>query len=192
MDSYLVYSNVIMLHLSLNRHVRPTVIFIFFTWLAASIALLPYVKVGLEQNITMPKDSYMIDYFSALKEYFAVGPPVYFVIKSGINYENLNASNLICASAGCSSQSMANQLGFASLRPSETRLAQIGTTWLDDYYDWLRHRGSTPCCRVNNATTGKLLSIEWSIKCSIVAFVHVVQHVKVYPKMNFDDFSHFS
>ncbi len=67
----------------MNHHVRPTVIFIFITWLAASIALLPYVKVGLEQNITMPKDSYMIDYFSALKEYFAVGPPVYFVIKSG-------------------------------------------------------------------------------------------------------------
>jgi Niemann-Pick C1 protein len=67
----------------MNRHVRPTVIFVFITWLAISIALLPYVKVGLDQNITMPKDSYMLDYFSALKEYFAVGPPVYFVIKSG-------------------------------------------------------------------------------------------------------------
>jgi Niemann-Pick C1 protein len=67
----------------MNRHVRPTVIFVFITWLAASIALLPYVKIGLEQTITMPKDSYMIDYFSALKEYFAVGPPVYFVIKPG-------------------------------------------------------------------------------------------------------------
>jgi Niemann-Pick C1 protein len=67
----------------MNHYVRPTVIFIFITWLCISIALLPYVKVGLEQNITMPKDSYMIDYFSALKEYFAVGPPVYFVIKPG-------------------------------------------------------------------------------------------------------------
>jgi Niemann-Pick C1 protein len=54
---------------------------------------------------------------------------------------------MICSSAGCSSQSIANQLGIASLYPAETRLAQIGTTWLDDYYDWLRHRGSTPCCR---------------------------------------------
>lgn len=69
--------------LIMNRHVRPAVIFIFITWLASSMALLPYVKVGLEQTITMPKDSYMIDYFSALKEYFAVGPPVYFVIKPG-------------------------------------------------------------------------------------------------------------
>ena len=67
----------------INDYVRPFVIFIFFSWLAASIALIPYVKIGLEQNITMSKDSYMIDYFSALKEYFAVGPPVYFIIKPG-------------------------------------------------------------------------------------------------------------
>ena len=67
----------------MNSYIRPTVIFVFFTWLAVSIALLPYVKVGLEQEITMPKDSYMIDYFSALKQYFAVGAPVYFIVKEG-------------------------------------------------------------------------------------------------------------
>jgi Niemann-Pick C1 protein len=59
---------------------------------------------------------------------------------------------LICSSPGCSSQSIANRLSIASLRPSKTRLAQIGTTWLDDYYDWLRHRGSTPCCRIYHET----------------------------------------
>jgi Niemann-Pick C1 protein len=67
----------------MNDYIRPLIIFIFFTWLAGSIALIPYVKIGLEQNITMSKDSYMINYFSALKEYFAVGPPVYFIIKPG-------------------------------------------------------------------------------------------------------------
>ena len=49
---------------------------------------------------------------------------------------------------GCSADSLTNQLGIASLRPAETRLAQIGTTWLDDYYEWLRHRGTTTCCRL--------------------------------------------
>jgi len=154
--------------LILHRNVRPLVIFIFFTWLASSIALLPFVKIGLEQNITMAKDSYMIDYFSALKEYFAVGPPVYFVIKQKLDYGNLNTSQMICASPGCSSESMANQLGIASLRPSETRIAQIGTSWIDDYYDWLRHRGSTPCCRLNNST-GEFCSTtaSTSAKCQI-------------------------
>ncbi|CAF3716387.1 unnamed protein product [Rotaria sp. Silwood1] len=136
----------------MNDYIRPLVIFIFFTWLATSIALIPYVKIGLEQNITMAKDSYMIEYFSALKQYLAVGPPVYFIIKPGINYANITASNMICSSAGCSSQSIANQLGIASLYPAETRISQIGTTWLDDYYDWLRHRGSTPCCRLYENT----------------------------------------
>ncbi|CAF1303346.1 unnamed protein product [Rotaria magnacalcarata] len=136
----------------MNDYVRPIVIFVFFTWLAASIALIPYVKIGLEQNITMPKDSYMIDYFTALKQYLAVGPPVYFVIKPGVNYANINASNLICSSAGCSPQSVANQLSMASYYPDQTRIAQIGTTWLDDYYDWLRHRGATPCCRLYENT----------------------------------------
>jgi Niemann-Pick C1 protein len=68
----------------MNDYIRPLIIFLFFSWLAASIALIPYVKIGLDQNITMPKDSYMIDYFSALKEYLAVGPPVYFIIKPGM------------------------------------------------------------------------------------------------------------
>ena len=67
----------------MNDYVRPLVIFIFVTWLALIIAPIPYVKIGFEQNITMPKGSYMIDYFSSLKQYFAVGPPVYFVIKLG-------------------------------------------------------------------------------------------------------------
>ena len=68
----------------MNDYIRPLIIFIFFSWLAISIALIPYVKIGLEQNITMPKDSYMIEFFSALNQYLAVGPPVYFIIKPGI------------------------------------------------------------------------------------------------------------
>lgn len=67
----------------MNDFVRPIVIFLFATWLAISVALIPYVKIGLEQDITMAKDSYMIDYFSSLRKYFAVGPPVYFVVKPG-------------------------------------------------------------------------------------------------------------
>ncbi|CAF0888633.1 unnamed protein product [Adineta steineri] len=155
----------------MSDYIRPLVIFVFFTWLATSIALIPYVKIGLEQNIAMPKDSYMIDYFSSLKQYFAVGPPVYFIIKPGINYGHINASNMICSSAGCSSQSIANQLGIASLYPTETRLAQIGTTWLDDYYDWLRHRGSTPCCRLYKETNEFC-----STKSSSSADCHVCTH----------------
>ncbi|CAF0938558.1 unnamed protein product [Adineta ricciae] len=170
----------------MSDYVRPFVIFVFFTWLASSIALIPYVKIGLEQNIAMPKDSYMNDYFTSLKQYFAVGPPVYFVIKPGINYARLNASNMICSSAGCSSQSIANQLGIASLSPSETRIAQIGTTWLDDYYDWLRHRGSTPCCRLYDETNGFC-----STKAPSHAQCHVCTHGTTREELNEQEFKEF-
>lgn len=75
---------------------------------------------------------------------------------------------MICSSAGCSPQSIGNQLGIASLNPSETRLAQVGTTWLDDYYDWLRHRGTTPCCRLHD-DTGDFCSTKSSshAKCHV-------------------------
>ncbi|CAF0910919.1 unnamed protein product [Didymodactylos carnosus] len=145
----------------MNKFVRPIVLFLFTSWLCLSIGLLPHVKIGLEQNITMATDSYMIDYFLALKQYFAVGPPVYFVIKNGINYGDYNASNLICGSSGCSEDSLVNQLSSASRSPSKTRLAQIGTSWLDDYYDWLRHRGETPCCRINKHT-GEFCSVNYN------------------------------
>jgi Niemann-Pick C1 protein len=78
---------------------------------------------------------------------------------------------MICASAGCSSQSMTNQLGFASLYPADTRIAQIGTTWLDDYYDWLRHRGTTPCCRLYN-TTGEFCSTNAPLNAKCHACTH--------------------
>ncbi|CAF1589955.1 unnamed protein product [Adineta ricciae] len=170
----------------MSDYVRPFVIFVFFTWLASSIALIPYVKIGLEQNIAMPKDSYMNDYFTSLKQYFAVGPPVYFIIKPGINYARLNASNMICSSAGCSSQSIANQLGIASLSPSETRIAQIGTTWLDDYYDWLRHRGSTPCCRLYDETNEFC-----STKAPSHAQCHVCTHGTTREELNEQEFKEY-
>ena len=65
---------------------------------------------------------------------------------------------MICSSPGCSPNSVANQLTIASLNPLESRLAQIGTTWLDDYYDWLRHRGPTPYYRLYKTTKNFLQS----------------------------------
>jgi Niemann-Pick C1 protein len=85
---------------------------------------------------------------------------------------------MICASAGCSPQSMANQLGIASLHPADTRIAQIGTTWLDDYYDWLRHRGTPPCCRLYN-NTGEFCSTNAPLnaKCHICTRSHTRENL---------------
>ena len=43
-------------------------------------------EIGLSQNLALPKDSYLQDYFNDMARYFHTGPPVYFVIKEGYNY----------------------------------------------------------------------------------------------------------
>lgn len=42
---------------------RPLIIFGFMTWLIGSVLVLPGVDIGLEQDMAMPKDSYLKTYF---------------------------------------------------------------------------------------------------------------------------------
>ncbi|NXK52136.1 NPCL1 protein, partial [Chauna torquata] len=64
------------------------------------------VSVGLDQEISMPKDSYMLQYFSDLNQYLAVGVPTYFVTTSGYNFSSPDGTNGICSSAGCDADSL--------------------------------------------------------------------------------------
>lgn len=47
----------------MNRLTRPTVMVIFFGWLCVSISTLPYISIGLDQELSMPEDSYVHKYF---------------------------------------------------------------------------------------------------------------------------------
>lgn len=47
----------------LHAGVRPIVIFSFMAWLIGSILVLPGIEIGLEQDLAMPKDSYLKKYF---------------------------------------------------------------------------------------------------------------------------------
>ncbi|NWH50578.1 NPCL1 protein, partial [Fregata magnificens] len=64
------------------------------------------VPVGLDQELAMPKDSYMLQYFAALNQYLAVGVPTYFVTTSGYNFSSTAGTNAICSSAGCDDDSL--------------------------------------------------------------------------------------
>jgi Niemann-Pick C1 protein len=48
----------------LSKPMRAIVMVAFFGWLCASIALAPHADVGLDQDLSMPEDSYMLDYFN--------------------------------------------------------------------------------------------------------------------------------
>lgn len=131
----------------MNPVVRAAVIVIFLASFFTSLTLLPKVGVGLDQKLSMPKDSYVLDYFKALEKYLSVGVPVYFVLKGGQNYSSVDTQNMVCASKGCNLDSLLNQVNLATLQQNYTKLAVPANSWIDDYFDWL---SSDDCCRVYN------------------------------------------
>lgn len=47
----------------LSKTMRAVVMVVFCGWLCTSLALMPLVEVGLDQELSMPEDSYMLTYF---------------------------------------------------------------------------------------------------------------------------------
>lgn len=47
----------------MNKILRPLVMIIFYGWLCLSIAVLPRIQVGLDQELSMSQDSYVLKYF---------------------------------------------------------------------------------------------------------------------------------
>lgn len=123
--------------------------FIFF----ASLSFLPKLSIGLDQTLSMPERSYMLDYFNMELNYLKVGPPVYFVVKDGFDYESKENQNMICGTTGCNSDSLTSQIYFASHQAGYQHVAHPASSWIDDYFDWSKsgdiHKA---CCRVYNGT----------------------------------------
>lgn len=134
----------------MQKKIRVTVMVVFFGWLCSSIALAPHIDVGLNQELSMPKDSFVLKYFKSLQRDLSIGPPMYFVVKGGLNFSSAEHQNLICGGQFCSSDSLSTQIYVASKRSNSTYIARPASSWIDDYFDW-----STidTCCR-QNSTTG--------------------------------------
>jgi Niemann-Pick C1 protein len=122
---------------------RPIWLFIFGLTFTASFAGIPWIKVGLDQNLALPSDSYLQGYFSNLSEYLHIGAPVYFVIKDGFDYTSIPKQNLVCSGSDCSKNSLGTQITMASRNPNMTRIAENPSIWLDAYFEWLQ---SSSCC----------------------------------------------
>lgn len=116
---------------------------VFFGWLCSSIAVAPKIDVGLDQELSMPEDSFVLRYFQFIQRYLSIGPPVYFVA-TGLNYSNTKEQNLICGGQYCNDDSLSTQIFIASKSPNYTYIARPASSWLDDYFDWT---SSSTCCR---------------------------------------------
>ncbi|XP_071451302.1 NPC intracellular cholesterol transporter 1 isoform X2 [Hetaerina americana] len=139
--------------LLMKRWVRAGVMVAFFGWLCASLAVLPKIEVGLDQELSMPEDSYVLKYFKFLKDYLSIGPPMYFVVTDGdrlephgpgLNYSLSQVQNIMCGGQFCNNDSLSTQIYTASKRPESSYIARPASSWLDDYFDWSAASG---CCK---------------------------------------------
>ncbi|XP_013179899.1 PREDICTED: Niemann-Pick C1 protein isoform X3 [Papilio xuthus] len=128
----------------MRREVRATVMILFFAWLCSSVAVAPHIEIGLDQELSMPQDSFQLKYFQHLNKYLNIGPPVYFVLMDGLDFSRKDAQNMVCGTRFCNSDSLSMQLYSAYLSSNETYLAQAPNSWLDDFFDW---SASPECCR---------------------------------------------
>ena len=152
----------------LSKPMRAIVMVVFFGWLCASIALAPHADVGLDQDLSMPEDSYMLDYFNVIRSclsisklnlmmyhssmkylarYLAVGAPVYFVVReSELDYTSQAVQKKLCGGLGCDVDSLVTQIYVATKSRDRSYIAATPASWIDDYLDWFR---IPTCCRVD-------------------------------------------
>ncbi|CAG8683201.1 5361_t:CDS:2, partial [Racocetra persica] len=130
----------------LHKSVKIAVITIFIGIFLIGLSLVPQVELGLDQRIALPSDSYLIDYFDDLDNYFRVGPPVYFVAKN-VNVTKKDGQRALCGRfSTCEQFSLSNILEQERKRPHVSYIAEPTASWIDDFLHWL-NPSLEMCCR---------------------------------------------
>merc|ERR1719154_996412 len=134
----------------LKTPVKTLVILLFSGLVFTSGSFIPNIDIGLEQQLSMPRGSYVTKYFDYLNEYLSIGAPVYFVIKDGYNYSDIASQNALCAAFGCNRDSMLSQIFSASQITNVSLLASGANSWLGAYNQWITDTDeeTTACCRL--------------------------------------------
>ncbi|KFB38094.1 AGAP000579-PA-like protein [Anopheles sinensis] len=132
--------------LIMRYRVRLCVLALFLVWSSLSLMVVPNIEPGLDQELSMAEDSHVVKYFRFMAELFWMGPPVYFVLKPGLNYTAVSHQNFVCGGILCNDDSIQTKLYQASLYPETTHIARPASSWLDDYIDWL---SIDSCCKYN-------------------------------------------
>lgn len=122
--------------------VRYVAMALFILWLCVSANVIPKIDVGLDQTMSVPEDSYMQDYFNSQRKDLRVGPPLFFVLKRGLDFSNATERNEICYRSGCSKDSLVTQIFQASRNSNTSYIATQSNSWVDKYQAW----GSSDCC----------------------------------------------
>ena len=145
----------------MNDFVRLGVIVAFAFLTSVSIWSISNAAVGLDQDLSVPKDSYVFRYFEAMETYLMVGVPVFFVVEGRFAYEEDPSRKLICGISGCDPYSLVEQVNRASKQPHFTSIETPPSAWIDDYVDWLMPKSN--CCRRFTARVTKSVFIRADI-----------------------------
>ncbi|KAI0899178.1 patched sphingolipid transporter [Annulohypoxylon nitens] len=146
----------------LGKKVKVVVVAAFLGLLAAGVALIPYVKLGLDQRVALPDDSYLIDYFNDMYSYMDTGPPVYFVTKD-LNFTQRDSQRDICSRfTTCEQLSLTNVLEQERKRPDVSYISSPTASWLDDFFLWL-NPDFEKCCKESNHVCFTGRDPSWNI-----------------------------
>ena len=83
-----------------------------------------HIQLGLEVELSLPQDSYILDYVEVSKS-IKLGPSVYFVVEEGYDYATLDDQNKICTGPGCNEDSLLGQIFQASQNPKRYLWTQL-------------------------------------------------------------------
>lgn len=121
----------------LGKKTKAAIVAVFLGLFAAGVALIPEVKLGLDQRVAIPDDSYLIPYFNDLYDYLDIGPPVYFVTRE-LNATQRETQQKICARfTSCEQTSLPNILEQERKRTDVSYIISPAASWIDDYFLWL-------------------------------------------------------
>ncbi|MCO5604732.1 hypothetical protein L7F22_058902 [Adiantum nelumboides] len=126
--------------------VKACVLAAFIGLFFVSIALIARISPGLEQQVALPRDSYLQGYFDNITEHLRVGPPLYFVVQDYNYSSSSNQTNLLCSISQCSPTSLLNEISRAAESPEKSFIAKPAASWLDDFLVWMSP-DAFGCCR---------------------------------------------
>lgn len=131
----------------LNWRSKIIVAMLFMAFVSVSTMLIPQIEIGLDQELALPKDSYVYKYLQAVNDLLRIGPPIFFVLTPGLNYTDPVHQNVLCGGQLCNVDSLTTQIFLASRHSNITYIAQSSNSWIDDFFDWSTLRGA--CCQYN-------------------------------------------